>query len=74
MSTQREKTIRYTLPNLRFRWKDELAPFSDNAIARAYEEFEQSEDFGNNDEKFPEWFNIIQQYHDEDSKPPIGCP
>lgn len=62
MSKNREISIKYVVPNLRFRWKDELAKFSDNQIAEAYEHFSQSEDYGNNDEKFPMWFDMISSY------------
>jgi hypothetical protein len=45
--------------NLRHRWPDELTPFSDRAILDLYTDFAQSEDYGNNDEKFPEWFDML---------------
>lgn len=59
MTTQREKTIKYAVPNLRFRWKKELAPYSDNDVAALYESFYLSDDAGNNDEKFPEWIPML---------------
>lgn len=53
---EREKN---TISNLRFRWKKELEPYSDFAVIEVYEEFSMSVDFGNNDEKFPEWFQYL---------------
>lgn len=45
--------------NLRRRWPNELVKFTDKQVAQAYREFSQSEDHGNNDEKFPLWFDVI---------------
>lgn len=56
---RREGTIKYAVPNLRYRWPEELRPYSDNQVAALYEQFSFSEDFGNNDEKFPEWFSML---------------
>lgn len=53
--SRREGTIRYILPNLRHRWP-ELKSVDDNELAERYEHFSMSDDFGDNDEKFPEWF------------------
>lgn len=58
-------TLRYIVPNLRHRWPKELSVFSDTAIAMAYEDFSISDDFGNNDEKFPEWFDVIKSNMDK---------
>jgi hypothetical protein len=55
----REQTIRCVVPNLRFRWKNELAAYSDDAVASVYENFSLSADAGDNDEKFPEWFDQL---------------
>jgi len=56
---KRQITIKSIVPNLRNRWKDELEPFTDNAIASLYEDFSMSDDHGNNDEKFPTWFDDL---------------
>lgn len=55
MTTQREGTIKYILPNLRHRWP-ELKAANDQKLAELYEHFSFSDDYGNNDEKFPLWF------------------
>jgi hypothetical protein len=52
---RREGTIKYILPNLRHRWP-ELKTWDDDKLAELYEHFSMSDDFGNNDEKFPVWF------------------
>jgi hypothetical protein len=57
--TRRESTVKYVVPNLRHRWPNELGAFSDDAIAALYEDFSLSDDAGNNDEKFPEWFDLL---------------
>jgi len=57
---RREGTIRYIVPNLRSRWAKELEPYTDNAIAELYENFSMSDEYGNNDEKFPEWFPMLE--------------
>lgn len=41
--------------NLRFRWPQELASFSDVALVNAYDDFAFSEEFGDNDERFLAW-------------------
>ena len=50
-----------TVYNLRFRWPTQLAKYSDDAILSRYIDFGFSEDMGNNDEKFPEWFAGIEE-------------
>ena len=55
--TERERTIKYIVPNLRHRWPKDLATFSDNELAETYENFSLSDEFGDNDAKFPRWFN-----------------
>lgn len=65
MNKRTANTIRLIVPNLRHRWPKELDKFSDTAIAKAYEDYSLSEDCGNNDEKFPEWFGIINSYMDQ---------
>lgn len=65
MTTRAEKravTIRAIVPNLRERWRLELAPYSDNAIANLYEHFSLSEDAGDNDAQFPTWFDMLPDY------------
>lgn len=62
---RREQTIKYSVPNLRYRWKKELSKYSDNAVAACYEDFYFSEDYGNNDEKFPTWFELLPEYEAE---------
>jgi hypothetical protein len=47
---------RKVVENLRFRWPKELASLSDDKLFILYEDFLVSADYGNNDEKFPEWF------------------
>lgn len=59
---KREGTIKYIVPNLRHRWPGELAPYTNNQVAGLYEDFSLSEDFGNNDEKFPLWFEMLEEY------------
>jgi hypothetical protein len=49
------------VPNLRQRWPKELAPYSDKVIAGVYSDFYMSVDAGNNDAKFPEWFELFEQ-------------
>lgn len=64
METNNEKravTIKHIVPNLRYKWRKELEPFSDDAIAALYEDFSLSADHGNNDEKFPEWFDLLEE-------------
>jgi hypothetical protein len=60
--SRRQATIEYAVPNLRERWPDELKPYTDNQVACCYEAFSLSDEFGNNDEKFPEWFDLIKGY------------
>ena len=50
-----------TIYNLRFRWQVELAKYSDDAILSRYIDFGLSDDAGNNDEKFPDWFEGIEE-------------
>lgn len=64
--TRRESTIKYVVPNLRHRWPLELKPYSDKAIAAAYEDFSLSDDFGDNDVKFPEWFSMLNAYQESE--------
>lgn len=52
---RRQATIKYILPNLRGRWP-ELETWDDDKLAELYEWFSESEDYGNNDHKFPTWF------------------
>lgn len=56
-----QTVIKYSVPNLRRRWPKELEKYSDRAIALVYDYFYFSEDAGNNDEKFPEWFDMIEE-------------
>lgn len=58
--SHRQNTIQYIVPNLRARWKKELEPYSDDKVAALYENFSLSADFGDNDEKFPEWFDMLE--------------
>jgi len=55
MDKRRENTIKYALPNLRDRWP-ELKQWDDNKLAELYENFSQSDEYGDNDARFPEWF------------------
>jgi len=57
--SERNRTIKYAVPNLRHRWSKELEPYSDNAVAELYETFSMSDEFGDNDEKFPLWFDML---------------
>jgi hypothetical protein len=57
--TRRESTIKHIVPNLRFRWPNELKEASDDDIASVYEDFAMSDDHGNNDQLFPTWFDMI---------------
>lgn len=65
---RRKNTIKYVVPNLRQRWHKELELFTDNAIAAAYEDFSLSDDFGDNDVKFPEWFSLIAEMTTKEDK------
>ena len=59
MNMRRQTTIKYIVPNLRQRWSKELEPYTDDAIAALYEDYSLSDEYGNNDEKFPLWFDIL---------------
>lgn len=48
--------------NLRQQFPEETKDATDTEIYTAYEAFSQSDEFGNNNEKFPEW---LAQYTDE---------
>lgn len=50
--------------NLRYRWRNELSAFSDEAICHMYEDFSNSEDYGNNDELLPKWFDDLPYYQE----------
>jgi hypothetical protein len=62
--TRREQTIKYVLPNLLSRWP-ELSKYPPDAVAELYEDFSMSDDYGNNDEKFPEWFDMLNTAHSQ---------
>lgn len=55
---RRLSTIINILPNLYRRWPD-LTRFPADAVAELYENFSLSDEFGNNDERFPEWFDQL---------------
>lgn len=55
----REATIKCIIPNLRHRWPKELEAYSDDTVAGLYETFSLSDEYGNNDEKFPLWFDML---------------
>lgn len=59
MNKTRINTIKYAVPNLKERWP-ELNKYSDDAVAELYENFSLSDEFGNNDARFPEWFNMLE--------------
>ena len=46
--------------NLRHRWPEELKNFSDQQIADVYHDFSVSDDYGDNDAKFPLWFDFFK--------------
>ena len=48
--------------NLRHRWNKELDPYADVTIYALYDDFSLSDEFGNNDEKFPDWFVLLDDY------------
>ena len=52
--------IRYSVAGLKQRWP-QIGNYSDRAVAITFNEFYFSEDAGNNDEKFPEWFDFIAE-------------
>jgi len=58
--TRREKTIKWIVPNLRYQFKELLQSMSDDQVAEVYEDFELSEDCGNNNAKFPEWIKVFK--------------
>jgi hypothetical protein len=45
--------------NLRDRWPVELKPHSDEVIDALYRAFATSDEYGNNDELFPLWFEML---------------
>lgn len=59
---RRASTIKYVVPNLRYRWPQELAAYTDNQVAACYEDFALSEEYGDNDAMFPEWLKMISSY------------
>lgn len=59
---KRATTIKHIVPNLRHRWPEELKAFTDNQVAGLYEDFSLSAEFGDNDEKFPLWFEMLEEY------------
>lgn len=59
---RREGTIKYIVPNLRYRWPKELEKFTDNQIAGLYEDFSMSDEVGDNDAKLPLWFEMLVEY------------
>lgn len=61
-SAKRRGTIEHIVPNLRHRWPGELKPYTDNQVAGLYEDFSMSDEFGDNDEKFPLWFEMLKEY------------
>lgn len=61
-SKRRASTITNIVPNLRARWPGELAPYSNHQVAGLYEDFSMSDEFGDNDEKFPLWFEMLTEY------------
>ena len=50
--------------NLRHRWPEALAAWSDSALYRLYDDFSVSDDFGDDDAKLPEWFELLPHYQD----------
>lgn len=62
MNKKREGTIKFIVPNLRARWPVELGKHTDNQVAGLYEDFSLSDEYGNNDEKFPLWFEMLDEY------------
>jgi len=59
MTSLRKGTIKNIVPNLRQRWTEELKPYTDDAIAEVYENFALSDEAGDNDARFPEWFDML---------------
>jgi hypothetical protein len=49
------------LYNLRYRWKTELAEFSDAQLINEYWEFSMSDWFGDNDARFLEWMSEVEK-------------
>lgn len=43
--------------NLRYRWPHLCERYTNAELLSLYDDFAVSVDFGNNDEKFPEWLN-----------------
>lgn len=60
--------IKTAVPTLRGRWPKELAPYSDIVIATMFNDFYFSDDAGDNDNKFPTWFNMLPDYKKEVEK------
>ena len=59
MDKRTQTTIRLIVPNLRARWPEQLRPFPDEAVARLYDDFSQSDEHGDNDARFPQWFAML---------------
>jgi len=65
--SKRQNTINLILPNIKYRWPELFEKYTNNQIAAAYEDFNMSADAGNNDAKFPEWFDEIGSYPKDNS-------
>lgn len=55
MSYQWKDGDQYVVQKIRQRWPKLCIPFMDKQLAELYDNFSMSEDYGNNDEKFPQW-------------------
>jgi len=64
-----ESFVKGVVYNVRHRWPDDTKQYSDLAIACMYDDFSFSDDFGNNDEKFPSWFAKLPEYEQETANP-----
>ena len=58
MAYRMKESDKNIVGNIRQRWSNLSTNFTDFQLAHLYSEFSQSEDFGNNDEKFHEWLEM----------------
>lgn len=60
-----QELIKTTVPTLRERWPKELEKYSDRVVAAMFNDFYFSMDAGDNDSRFPAWFDLLPDYRQE---------
>jgi hypothetical protein len=65
MRTVKKIVFENTVRNLRFRWGDGLSGYTDECVYALYSDFSESDDYGDNDAKFYEWFDMLPAYSGE---------